>query len=535
MTQDTLVLAFLERCREEIEGQLRLVLGRDPEARVCVGIVAADGQPAAIRATDTAGFARVTPPAVDAADRPLHDAIAETIAGPPPPPGCEWVVSVEHKAEGEKVTVSLSVTAFRTEVRAVVRSVLTPPRNLDERFALLCCEPLNVPNPGPSVADVATQVDAELDRFDAEIHAALAQFKAQGLGPTPVGKEVFKWLREPGAKGKVRHRLMLMTLVRAGLVADAQWLARAAVVRAALIVPPPGSAQNTEVLAMAMTALLVALYDGCDESEAARRSSAAAHLLTINILDRFADSGLLERREKQTLYLLDGMQAFLEAWKDAGFARLEVSHKLSAALCLTDVPDGDAVRAPWRAWSLLVPNDLFGDDQPSRLWCVGTEPRFLVDRAGVVTAWSVENAGGRVAAEMLRSLVRSVCLVISDPERVRAEGKWRGGGASKPKYQRPPGPPPEGARYVLAQPVEIDLREAVKEALTGKRKGGGGSPKVQFLVRGHYTHQAYGPKHSLRRWQWIEPYWKGDPAARVLLRGHRVNDGDSEDTDKKTG
>lgn len=31
---------------------------------------------------------------------------------------------------------------------------------------------------------------------------------------------------------------------------------------------------------------------------------------------------------------------------------------------------------------------------------------------------------------------------------------------------------------------------------------------VASYVRGHWTHQPYGPKQSLRRLQWIEPYWR---------------------------
>jgi hypothetical protein len=42
--------------------------------------------------------------------------------------------------------------------------------------------------------------------------------------------------------------------------------------------------------------------------------------------------------------------------------------------------------------------------------------------------------------------------------------------------------------------------------------GGGGqhsSPRMHW-VRGHWRDQAHGPRHELRRLQWIEPYLKGD-------------------------
>lgn len=41
-----------------------------------------------------------------------------------------------------------------------------------------------------------------------------------------------------------------------------------------------------------------------------------------------------------------------------------------------------------------------------------------------------------------------------------------------------------------------------------------------FVVRGHYRNQTCGPKHGLRRLQWIEPYWKPgrDTDAPILAR-----------------
>lgn len=44
---------------------------------------------------------------------------------------------------------------------------------------------------------------------------------------------------------------------------------------------------------------------------------------------------------------------------------------------------------------------------------------------------------------------------------------------------------------------------------------------VRHLVRGHWTHQAYGPHHSQRRLQWIAPYIKG-PADAPLIHTERV-------------
>jgi len=45
---------------------------------------------------------------------------------------------------------------------------------------------------------------------------------------------------------------------------------------------------------------------------------------------------------------------------------------------------------------------------------------------------------------------------------------------------------------------------------------------VRFVVRGHWTNQAFGEKHSLRRRQWIMPYWKGPEMSEVLTKPYLV-------------
>lgn len=42
----------------------------------------------------------------------------------------------------------------------------------------------------------------------------------------------------------------------------------------------------------------------------------------------------------------------------------------------------------------------------------------------------------------------------------------------------------------------------------------------QQLVRGHLKSQPYGPKHSLRKIIWIEPYWKGPEEAPIRVQQH---------------
>lgn len=45
----------------------------------------------------------------------------------------------------------------------------------------------------------------------------------------------------------------------------------------------------------------------------------------------------------------------------------------------------------------------------------------------------------------------------------------------------------------------------------------------RFIVRGHWTHQVYGEKLSLRRKQWILPYWKGPELSEIISKPYKVN------------
>jgi hypothetical protein len=45
----------------------------------------------------------------------------------------------------------------------------------------------------------------------------------------------------------------------------------------------------------------------------------------------------------------------------------------------------------------------------------------------------------------------------------------------------------------------------------------------RFMVRGHWRNQAHGPKLTLRKRMWIEPYWKGpEDVTEALLRSYEV-------------
>lgn len=234
---------------------------------------------------------------------------------------------------------------------------------------------------------------------------------------------------------------------------------------------------------------------------------------------------------------------FLIAWRDSAYAKLEVGHKLAAALCLTDTA-GVEIEAPWPACSIVVPDGLIEIDgivqypdgseaesaiKVARVWCLGARPLFVVEANGKVHAMRADDVPGtdrpaRIANAMRHAIINlahGAMIALANPEDFK---KQRVGKAPSPAKREPRSGPPDFAqdRYLLSKPLAIDLRDELAEHLRGRRGAGGGSPKVQFLVRGHYKQQAHGPRHSLRKTIWVEPFWKGPEETRVLLRHVKV-------------
>jgi len=66
------------------------------------------------------------------------------------------------------------------------------------------------------------------------------------------------------------------------------------------------------------------------------------------------------------------------------------------------------------------------------------------------------------------------------------------------------------------QVTVVDLRPLCHEPTDTDTTG----PRLthRFLVRGHWTHQPYGPNRALRRLIYIEPYVKGPDGAPLTTR-----------------
>ena len=124
-----------------------------------------------------------------------------------------------------------------------------------------------------------------------------------------------------------------------------------------------------------------------------------------------------------------------------------------------------------------------------------------------------ESKEGRVATkrvlECVYRLVIGTELEMSDPDHVKRPPTG---------HRRATTGQPSGVHRLIRE-VRVDCRAAISAYVAGATRS---SPSVRSLIRGHYKHVPYGPRSSLRRWQPIEPYWKGPEGAPVAVRPHRL-------------
>lgn len=266
-------------------------------------------------------------------------------------------------------------------------------------------------------------------------------------------------------------------------------------------------------------------------------------------------------------------------WFDQGLPVVTMGEKYFAAIVATQIPQEmlEEIEAPWKAFVIEVPAGLlflYDPDEQKRVritrilvhrfypglpetgdkwawrWIVLTETGQHIWRHGTAEqllssvklregdiqqyvnpeiegdAFSDEVAQDERLFTLIGRLVLNVCLAMSDPTNVREMGSSHKRYAQAKERGDRTGPP-EQRVFQLGRPIEIDCRPALEEYLGGKREAH--ELKVQFLVRGHWRNQAHGPKHTLRRRQWIEPFWKGPADAPINVRPHKIGPSDNSD------
>lgn len=280
-------------------------------------------------------------------------------------------------------------------------------------------------------------------------------------------------------------------------------------ISARVVLPDTTTAQNLEVYVMNAVWWFNAVE--------ALGPKAAGYVVSTpaNLLGEYNRTGL-----NQWFDVDKNLQAFAGRWRRSGFARLDVGHKLAAALMFTDVKDVE-LKCPWEAVSIKIPDGLCGDFR--RLWVAADDDgRPLLVSTITATGMGSGTSPDRRIADMTDAQVRllecfmnGALLSVADTATIRSGSH---GAASKSK--RHSGAPVAGELYTLGGSIDVDLRESVQAVWSGGKRQG---PKVQFIVRGHWREQACGPNMTLRKRIWIKPFWKGPEESRVLLRKYTAD------------
>lgn len=250
-------------------------------------------------------------------------------------------------------------------------------------------------------------------------------------------------------------------------------------------------------------------------------------------------------------------------WADAGFPQIQMGHKFCAALLLSGMGEDviGLVRPPWKSFFIEIPDGLLfvrdverGVDLQIRRILVAriynrvkeretwafvafTETTLTLWRFGMQTEELLPpqiegetdwyTVGGRFqelvdqdqrVLTLIGRLIINTCLTMSDPTAIKPIGP---GHKSYESARKRGAREPVVRTFVVGKPVKLDFRDHVQQVV---RHGARRLPTVQFLVRGHFRSQAHGPRMSLRKVIFIEPFWKSKEDAPILVRAHELVD-----------
>jgi hypothetical protein len=79
-------------------------------------------------------------------------------------------------------------------------------------------------------------------------------------------------------------------------------------------------------------------------------------------------------------------------------------------------------------------------------------------------------------------------------------------------------PLPTHRRFVITRDVQHDMREAIRDFMSGNRK----TLSVQTMVTGHWRWQPFGAGRTQVKHIFIEPFWRGPEDAPIALRRHKL-------------
>jgi hypothetical protein len=257
----------------------------------------------------------------------------------------------------------------------------------------------------------------------------------------------------------------------------------------------------------------------------------------------------------------------LYRFAEATYPDYLIGHKLAAALLVTGATK-DAVssaRPPFGAFLIDVPEGMIEitgkDGKPDKVHMI-LATRLDSDKHGWTWAYRAYTLGGSAiyrwgvkseqlleplteeeaesrkfnpfeleyddrderAALLVGRLIINLCLMLSNPEDVKAKGEgheyWKK--RSEPHRRRQSSGQPRVRLFQLTTTVEHDFRPQVQAFARGERKSS--VLFSQHIVSGHFKRQAHGPNRSLRKVIWVQPYPRGPKDAPFTQRTHKLED-----------
>lgn len=255
----------------------------------------------------------------------------------------------------------------------------------------------------------------------------------------------------------------------------------------------------------------------------------------------------------------------LPKWVHCGLPTITMGHKYAAALLATTATKEAvaAARGPFPAFIIELPDQLLFTDDPDRpgeriplrrilagsietkrgpAWAfvAYTDGKVSLYRHGQTSEellppdeidgdqmgdpndpfrFEVTDRDQRVIFLLGRLLVNT-CLAMSDPTNIRAVGKAHKQWEKYSTGSKRNDPEPVVRTFQLGKPIKLDCRETVREYVDGQRR----KLSVQVLVRGHFKTQHHGPRNSLVKVIWREPFWRGPEDAPIPVRAHLLGE-----------
>lgn len=160
------------------------------------------------------------------------------------------------------------------------------------------------------------------------------------------------------------------------------------------------------------------------------------------------------------------------------------------------------------------------DDKPIADWLAKTGTTYVKDSPIPLAAGEA-----RIITEVWR-LVINLCLFVVGHGKGRSEARYTTKKARR-RHQEQGSLPMGPEVWVIGKEIKLDkeLISAAKSRTTGR----GWKIKSRSVTRGHFTHQAYGPRHSLRKVMWIKPYYRGLTAGQRITHLYTMDDDEGDE------